>query len=100
MAEEKKEFLTYKGRPLVRSKNILYYGDMRDPCVVMLQIMETKQNGDEEIAGRIVMQMMSTNPKADPSEMVLKRSERVGLYNSLDLAAAWLDRQLGPVEEE
>lgn len=100
MAEEKKEFLTYKGRPLVRSKNILYYGDMRDPCVVMLQLMETKQNGDEEIAGRIVMQMMSTNPKADPSEMVLKRSERVGLYNSLDLAAAWLDRQLGPVEEE
>ncbi len=32
--------------------------------------------------------------------MVLKRSERVGLYNSLDLAAAWLDRQLGPIEEE
>ena len=100
MAEEKKEFLIYKGRPLVRSKNILYYGDMRDPYVVMLQIMETKQDGDEETAGRIVMQMMSTNPKADPSEMVLKRSERVGLYNSLDLAAAWLHRQLGPIEEE
>jgi hypothetical protein len=100
MAEEKKEFLTYKGRPLVRSKNILYYGDMRDSHVVMLQIMETKQSGDEEIAGRIVMQLMSTNPKADPSEMVLKRSERVGLFNSLDLAAAWLDRQLGPAEEE
>lgn len=100
MAEEKKEFLIYKNRPLVRSKNILYYGDMRDPYVVMLQIMETKQTGNEETAGRIVLQMMSTNPKADPSDMVLKRSERVGLYNSLDLAAAWLDRQLGPIEEE
>ena len=100
MAEEKKEFLIYKGRPLVRSKSILYYGDMRDAYVVMLQIMETKPAGEEEAAGRIVMQMISTNPNAEPSEMVLKRSESVDLYNSLDVAAAWLDRQLGPVEEE
>ena len=43
MAEEKHEFMTYKGRPLVRSKKILYYGDMRDPYVVMLQITDTKE---------------------------------------------------------
>ena len=43
MAEEKNEFMTYKGRPLVRSKKILYYGDMRDPYVVMLQITDTKE---------------------------------------------------------
>ena len=43
--------------------------------------------------------MMSTDPNAAPTEMVVKRAERDGLYAALDLAATWLDRQLGKAEE-
>lgn len=93
------QFMTYKGRPLVRSKKILYYGDMRDPYVVMLQIANTVESAGTEVAGHIVLQMMSTDPNAAPTEMVLKRAERDGLYAALDLASAWLDRQLGEVKE-
>lgn len=93
------QFMTYKGRPLVRSKKILYYGDMRDPYVVMLQIANTVESAGTEVAGHIVLQMMSTDPNAAPTEMVLKRAERDGLYAALDLASAWLDRQLGEVNE-
>lgn len=93
------QFMTYKGRPLVRSKKILYYGDMRDPYVVMLQIANTVESAGTEVAGHIVLQMMSTDPNATPTEMVLKRAERDGLYAALDLASAWLDRQLGEVKE-
>ena len=32
------EFLMYKGRPLVRSGETLYYGSMGDKCVAHLQI--------------------------------------------------------------
>ena len=99
MAEEKHEFMTYKGRPLVRSKKILYYGDMRDPYVVMLQITDTKEIEGIEMASHITLQMMSTAPNAAPTEMVLKRAERDGLYSALDLASTWLDRQLGEVKE-
>lgn len=93
------QFMTYKGRPLVRSKKILYYGDMRDAYVVMLQISNTNTVADTEVAGHIVLQMMSTDPNAAPTEMVVKRAERDGLYAALDLASAWLDRQLGEVKE-
>ena len=93
------QFMTYKGRPLVRSKKILYYRDMRDAYVVMLQINNTATAADTEIAGHITLQMMSTDPNAAPTEMVVKRAEREGLYAALDLAATWLDRQLGKVEE-
>ena len=93
------QFMTYKGRPLVRSKKILYYGDMRDPYVVMLQISNTTTVAETEVAGRIVLQMISTDPNAAPTEMVLKRAERDGLYAALDRASAWLDRQLGEVKE-
>lgn len=96
MAEQ---FMTYKGRPLVRSKKILYYGDMRDAYVVMLQISNTAKAADTEVAGHITLQMMSTDPNAAPTEMVIKRAERDGLYAALDLACAWLDRQLGEVKE-
>ena len=30
MAEKKNDFLTYKGKPLVRNGNTIYYGDMND----------------------------------------------------------------------
>ena len=99
MAVEKQEFMTYKGRPLVRSKKILYYGDMRDPYVVMLQITDTKEENGIEIASHLTLQMMSTDPNAAPTEMVVKRAERDGLYQALDLASTWLDRQLGTVKE-
>ncbi len=92
------KFMTYKGRPLVRSKKILYYGDMRDDYVVMLQINNTSTAADTEVAGHIVLQMMSTNPDAAPTEAVVRRAERDGLYAALDLASTWLDRQLGKAE--
>ena len=34
--------LTYKGKPLVRKDNELYYGSMTDPYVLYLQILTTK----------------------------------------------------------
>lgn len=41
--EKKNGFLLYKGRPLVRSGNTLYYGNMTDPCVVMRRSCLPKQ---------------------------------------------------------
>ena len=38
MAEEK--VLTYKGHPLMRKDNLIYYGSMADPYIVMLQAGE------------------------------------------------------------
>ena len=41
---EKKEFLTYKGKPLVRQGNTIYYGDMADDYVIMMQILAKKES--------------------------------------------------------
>ena len=45
MADEQK-VLMYKGRPLMRKDNLIYYGSMADSHIVMLQILETKKIGD------------------------------------------------------
>ena len=43
---DKNEVLTYKGRPLMRKDNLIYYGSMADAYIVMLQILESKKVGD------------------------------------------------------
>ena len=35
--------LTYKGRPLVRCGNEIYYGSLSDPYVVFMQVLTTKE---------------------------------------------------------
>ena len=44
MAEQ---FLTYNGRPLVRGGNTIYYGNMSDEYVCVLQILTEKEENDK-----------------------------------------------------
>ena len=94
MAEEKSKFLMYKGRPLVRSGNTLYYGSLAEKCVVMMQILSTKQVGDMTIADKIQVQLFSTDEELRMSDRILKKSEKHGLYNAMDIGSIWLERAL------
>ena len=42
----------YKGRPLVRKGNTLYYGSMAEPFVIMMQLTSTKKVKELEVANR------------------------------------------------
>lgn len=85
-------FFTYKGYPLVRHENVIYYGNMSDDYVVMLKIMQKKKVHDLEIASKIKVYEMSTDLSLPPNEAITKSSEKESLYEALDLANAWLRR--------
>ena len=93
MAQTK--FFEYKGRPLVRSGSTLYYGNMYDPYVVMIQVVSTREKDDLTLADKVTIQMLNTDPTVSPMAMVVKKSEKTGLYQAIDLASIWLDRALG-----
>lgn len=94
MAEKRAQFFTYKDKPLVRSGNTIYYGDMADPYVVMLQIKTKKKFDDMELADDVSIQLMRTDPTVRPQDMIVKKSEKKGLYNAMDIASIWLRRAL------
>ena len=88
------KFLEYRGKPLVRCGNTIYYGNMSDPYVILLQITSTTTFDDMEVADRVLIQLLDTNPDCRPKERIDKKSDKKGLYNAMDLATIWLERAL------
>ena len=84
------EFLEYKGRPLVRQGDDIYYGDMSDKFYLFLMIMSYKKDAKlgVEIPDKVMVQIVST----DGSNKVEKNTMVDGLYAAFDLGAAWLER--------
>lgn len=93
MAEEN-AVLMYKGRPLMRKDNMIYYGSMADSHIVMLQILDSKKVGDMDVATRVAVQLQLTDPAARSRDRVVKKSEKGGLYAALDVGCVWLERAL------
>lgn len=86
--------LMYKGRPLMRKDNLIYYGSMADSHIVMLQILETKKVQDLDVATKVSIQLQLTDPNAKGRDRVVKRGEKDGLYTALDFGSVWLERAL------
>ena len=93
MAEEKNG-LMYKGHPLMRKDNLIYYGSMADSHIVMLQVLESKKVNDVDVATRVSVQLQLTDPAVKSRDRIVKKSEKAGLYTALDFGCVWLERAL------
>ena len=92
MAENKG--LTFKGRPLMRKDNLIYYGSMSDSHIIMLQILDYKKVGDTDVANKVTIQLQLTDPNIKGRSQIVKKTEKTGLYTALDVGAVWLERAL------
>ncbi|MBQ0010738.1 MAG: hypothetical protein KBS76_06535 [Ruminococcus sp.] len=88
------KYLMYKGKPLVREKNVIVYGDLSEKCYLFLMILTTKKENDVEIPDRILIQVLSTDEK----QKIIKQGEKSGLYDALDIGMIWLQRALASNE--
>lgn len=87
-------FLMYKGRPLVRSGNVLYYGSMAEKYVIVMQILSSKEDHGMTMSEKIQIQLMLTDPEVRMKDRIVKKSEKIGLYNAMDIGSIWLERAL------
>ena len=86
--------LEYKGHPLQRKDNFIYYGSFTDKYIVMLQVLESKKVKDLDVATKVSVQLQLTDPSVKSRDRIVKKSEKNSLYSAMDVASVWLERAL------
>ena len=86
--------LEYKGHPLRRKDNLIYYGSMADKYIIMLQVIDSKKEGDLNLATKVSLQLQLTDPDLKSRDRVVKKTEKDSLYAAMDVASVWLERAL------
>lgn len=86
--------LTYKSRPLIRCKDELYYGNLEAKYILKLKVLSTKKDGDDEVADRVAILLLSADDDKPEAERIMRQSERSGIFNALDIGKVWLDSAL------
>ena len=83
------EFLEYKGRPLVRQGDDIYYGDLSAKYHVHMIVMSEKEVKGTMIPDKIVVQLVP-NGSIMPEKNIMSTS----LIDALETADAWLERRV------
>ena len=86
--------LMYKGHPLMRKDNMIYYGSMADKYIVIMQILESKDFQDMRLATKVSVQLQLTDQTIRSKDRIVKKSEKDGFYTALDVGCVWLERAL------
>ena len=84
--------LTYNGQPLLRKDTELYHGSLTDPSVLYLQILTTTPVGEQQVADKVHLMLLSTDTTKAPQERVARQTTKYGLYNALDIGGIWLQK--------
>ena len=89
---EQTPFLTYRGRPLVRSGNVIFYGNLNDKYVVMMQILGESPDGDLMKSTKVSVELQNNDPEAKPNERVIQKTEKKSMADAMEIATIWLER--------
>ena len=86
--------LMYKGHPLMRKDNMVYYGSMADKYIIIMQILDSKDFQDMSLATKVSVQLQLTDQTVRPKDRIIRKSEKDGFYTALDVGCVWLERAL------
>ena len=86
--------LTYKGHPLVRHGNDIYYGAPEDPYGVYMQILGSEEKNGIDTANRVQVMLLSNAEGLNLMERIVRVSEKNSLYSALDIGSIWYEKAL------
>ena len=93
-AAQKTEGLMYKGHPLRRIGNMIYYGSMADPYIILMQVRESKKVQDLDVATKVSVELQMTAQNLKSRDRIVKKTEKDSLYSAMDFGSVWLERAL------
>ncbi|MBQ9773938.1 MAG: hypothetical protein IJW30_04675 [Clostridia bacterium] len=84
------KYLEYLDKPLVREGNTICYGDMSEPCILVLEIMSQKEVNGKKMPKDIFIQVIDSK---DPTK-IIKQGKKEGLHDAFSMGLVWLDLAL------
>ncbi len=84
---ESNEFVEYKGRPLVRQGDDIYYGDMSEKYFIYMMVMNETDTEHGTLPSQIMVQLLDSTTKSPKEQKILSN-----LKDAFDFADAWLER--------
>lgn len=75
-AQKKSPFPSYKGKPLVRCGDTIYYGSMADKYVIKMDVKSKKKVGELDVADKVTVQLMYTDPEIRSRKQIVKTRDR------------------------
>jgi len=91
---KKNETIFYKGFPLRRKDDFLYYGRVADGYIVQLQILKSEEKQGLNIPTLVSVQLQNTAPGVTPKDVIVRDAKRTSLFEAVDLAEIWLSKQV------
>ena len=85
------KMLRYKGKPLVRRGNMIYYGDPQQKYMIVMIVTSTEKKKDLDVTTGVTIQLMLND---GAKEKMIKQAERTGMYAAMDIAEYWLEDAL------
>ena len=81
------EFVEYKGRPLVRQGEEIFYGDMSEKFYIYMMIMTEKDVSGCDVPDKIMVQLCDSETKRPSNQKIV-----AGFKEAFEFADAWLER--------
>ena len=86
------DFLTYKGLPLVRKGNEIYYGDMAQPQVIKFEVLSTKKTESGDIPEKVKGILMNSDIQLPDNTRIITDTTKDSFNEALDVGFVWLER--------
>ena len=97
-AAKKAKELTYKGKPVYRKGNKLYYGNLEDPLILELEVLETKKVGDLDVSTKVRFNIQDNTVSEIGTGTNYRTGERDDLYKAFDIGSWWLQDALNSMQ--
>lgn len=86
-----RESLIYRGKPLIRDGNVLYYGDFNENFITRFTILESEKVNDLDMAKKITIELLEKHGSDISTAKLTKKAERTSMWAALDIGVYWLE---------
>ena len=84
------KYLMYKDRPLVREGDTICYGDLAEPYILVMEIMNYKEENGEKMPDTILVQVV----ESEDQNKIVRQGTKNGLYEAFGYGIIWLEQAL------